>query len=299
MTADGSLADGPALDGQALDRLRIVALEAAEAGAAELRRYFRRGDLDVRRKAEHDFVTEADHASERRVLEVIRSHYPDHQILAEEQGAVAGEGVEWVIDPLDGTSNFLHGVPYFCVSIGARAEGAMLAAAVLEPLSGDCFSARRGGGAFWNDRPMTVSAHTELAGSFLATGYPFRARAALSKYLEAFHDVFLQARGLRRCGAAALDLAYTAAGVYDGFFELRLAPWDIAAGMLLIEEAGGAVSDLDGGSACFRGGNVVAGPAALHAELLATLAPHLDEATLDRLEPLSGAPRNSDRADAV
>jgi myo-inositol-1(or 4)-monophosphatase len=274
--------------------LTATAVRGARAGAEVLRHYFRHDHLEVRSKGRHDFVTRADHESEAAVIAEIRGRFPDHHILAEESGWRAGDeeqghDVDWFIDPLDGTTNFLQGLPVFCISIGARHRGEMVAAVVLDPLGDNLFTASRGGGAFWNGEPMSVSGHPGLADAFLATGYPFRARGALDLYLRVFRSVFLEARAIRRCGAAALDLAYTAAGVYDGFFEFRLSPWDIAAGVLLVEEAGGGVTDLDGGDESLWSGNVIAGPLGVHAELLATIRRHVDEAELERVDPVSGA----------
>ena len=282
-----------------------TAVRAAEAGAEVLRRYFRQAGLEFRAKGSHDFVTRADHESEERVLAEIRGRFPGHRVLAEESGR-GGDGVgegsefEWLIDPLDGTANFLRGLPNFCLSIGCRRGEEMVAAVVLDPMGPNLFTARRGGGAWWNGRPMRVSSHSGLAGAFLATGYPFRARRALDLYLDVFREVFLEARAIRRCGAAALDLAYTAAGVYDGFFEFRLSPWDLAAGVLLIAEAGGRASDLDGGSSYLESGNLVAGSAPVHAELLAAVRRHTDEAGLEEVDPVRNKYRpaavDSDRA---
>lgn len=277
------------------ETLVAVAKEAARAGAAVLQRYFLSDDLDIREKARHDFVTRADHESEAAVVAAIHARFPDHAILAEEGGATAGSGGhEWLIDPLDGTTNFLQGLPVFAVSIACRRGEDMLAAAVLEPATGHLFWAARGQGAWWNERRMRVSDRQGPEGAFLATGYPWRSRAALDTYLDVFRDVFLGARSIRRCGAAALDLAYTAAGVYDGFFEFRLAPWDIAAGDLLVREAGGQVTDLDGGRAFYGSGNVVAGNPAVHAGLLSLIGAHVSEADLDRLVPQAEPSRAGD-----
>jgi myo-inositol-1(or 4)-monophosphatase len=264
-----------------------VAERAARAGAVVLSRWFRAGNLEVRRKAPNDFVTRADHESEAAVMAAIRAAFPDHTVLTEESGLLPGSdrSVEWIIDPLDGTTNFLQGLPVWCVSVGCRRGGELVAGAVVDPQGGNVFVAERGSGARWNGQPMRVSPRDGLAGAFLATGYPFRAHAALDVYLAAFREVFASARAIRRCGAAALDLAYTAAGVYDGFFEFRLSPWDVAAGGLLLREAGGVVSDLDGGARWLSGGNVIAGNAAVHRELRAAVARHADEALLDRLVP--------------
>jgi myo-inositol-1(or 4)-monophosphatase len=264
-----------------------VAVAAARAGAEELLAAFRSETLDAEEKARNDFVTSADRASERAVLAVLRGAFPEHRVLTEEAGRAGGADAahEWLVDPLDGTANFLQGLPVWGVSIACRRAGQLVAGVVLEPLGGNLFEAERGGGARWNGVPMRVSRRPGLAGAFLATGFPFRAKAALDPYLAAFRDVFLLARGVRRCGAATLDLAYTAAGVFDAFFEFRLSPWDLAAGALLIAEAGGTVTDLDGGPTFLAGGNVVGGSPGVQEELRAVLRRHASEASLDALTP--------------
>jgi len=267
--------------------LLATAEAAAAAGAAVLERYFRSGRLEVSVKAANDFVTQADRESEAvLVAEILRRH-PSHRILAEEGTLHAGATAEheWVIDPLDGTTNFLQGLPVWAVSVACRRRGELLAGVVLDPQGGNTFVAARGGGAFWNGRPMRVSTRPALDGAFLATGYPFRAHAALEIYLDLFRAVFRRARAIRRCGAAALDLAYTAAGVYDGFFEFRLSPWDIAAGALLIEEAGGVLSDLDGGAGYLASGNVLAGSPGVHAGLVAAARESASESAVDSIVP--------------
>jgi len=275
------------------EQLLEAAVEAARVGGAILERHFRSGRLQVSVKAENDFVTEADRASERALVETLLGHFPSHRILAEEGSAspAATSELEWVIDPLDGTTNFLHGLPVWALSIACRRGSELLAGVVLDPSGGNLFAAARGGGATWNGAPMRVAPRQGLDGVFLATGYPFRAHAALDLYLSLFRSVFLQARAIRRCGAAALDLAYTAAGVYEGFFELRLSPWDIAAGALLIREAGGAVVNLDGGELDLDRGNVLAGPPGVVEELVARArAAGVDESSIDRLVPVPPSP---------
>lgn len=264
-----------------------VAEAAAQAGARVLRERYRDSSLEAEVKAEYDYVSAADRDSEAAILELVRGAFPEHEILAEESGRLGASGAEyeWLIDPLDGTSNFLQGVPVFAVSIACRRRGRTEVGVVLDPLRDTLFTATRDGGAFMNGRPMRVSARAGVEGSFLATGYPFRARAALDVYLDVFRDAFLRARGLRRCGAAALDLAYTACGSFDGFFEFRLSPWDIAAGALLIEEAGGRVTDLDGGERYLETGNVVAGAPGVHRELAELIARHASEERIDELVP--------------
>lgn len=271
------------------EELLETAVAAARAGSDVLRRYFRSGDLGVAQKGENDFVTRADRESEAAVLGEVRRRFPGHRILAEEGGGAGGVSdseYQWLVDPLDGTTNFLQGLPVWSVSVACRRGEQVVAAVVCDPPGENLFTAALGSGARWNGTQMAASAHPGLAGSFLATGYPFRAHATLDVYLGIFREVFLAAKAIRRCGSAALDLAYTAAGVYDGFFEFRLSPWDIGAGVLLVREAGGVVTDLDGGEGFFVSGNLVAGGAAVQPELLAAVARHAVEADVDRLSPL-------------
>jgi len=174
----------------------------------------------------------------------------------------------WIIDPLDGTSNFVSGFPFWCVSIAAREEGRLTAAVVWDPLRGEMYAAERGSGAWRNETRLSVTGRTSLDGAFVATGFPFRNRQKIDVYLSLFKAVFLHARAIRRAGSAALDLAYVASGVFDGFFEFRLAPWDVAAGALLIEEAGGRITDFDGADGYLDSGNVIAGAPGVAAGLL-------------------------------
>jgi myo-inositol-1(or 4)-monophosphatase len=286
------------------DELRDKAVGAARAGAAVLLGYFEAsaslddGFLGIEDKGKYDYVSKADRESEAAILAEIRRYFPEHHVLAEESGLSAtGSGdYQWLVDPLDGTTNFLQGLPVFCISVACRKGDEVVAGAVLDPVTDHLFTAAAGGGARHNGRPIRASDRDGLEGAFLATGYPWRARAALSQYLGAFHDLFLKARSIRRCGAAALDLAWTAAGVYDGFFEFRLSPWDIAAGVLLVREAGGRITDLDGREGFPEGGNVLAGGARVQPALLELVRRHADEATLDRLVPRNGDPaRTVDR----
>lgn len=296
-SSDGELVSGRRLPNVPYREELSAALEAAEAGSQVLRRYFRTDGLRAREKRDHDFVCRADEESEAAILGVLRRAFPDYAVLAEESAGEArdpaGAPGQWIVDPLDGTANFLQGLPVFCISIACRVDDETVVGVVLDPMGDNVFSATLGGGARWNGQAARVSPRPGLHGSFLATGYPFRAKEALDTYLGLFRDLFFRSRGIRRCGAAALDLAYTAAGVYDGFFEFRLSPWDIAAGDLLVREAGGVVTDLDGGEDLFRGhprsgifrGNVLAGAPGVHRELLAAVSEHVDEATLDRVSP--------------
>jgi myo-inositol-1(or 4)-monophosphatase len=278
------------------ERLEVT-IAGAQAGARVLQEYFRKMPLAPEEKASNDFVTIADRQSEAAVLDVLRSRFPTDQVLAEEGGfsGDADSEYQWYIDPLDGTSNFMQGLPVYTVSVGCSYRGELIAAAIVDPEGGNLFSASRGGGTQWNGQPINVSQKAELDGAFLATGFPFHAHRALDVYLDVFRDVFMRARSIRRCGSAALDLAYTAAGVYEGFFEFRLSPWDLAAGILLIREAGGAVSDLSGGDTSLQSGNVVAGPPGVHRGLLEVVRRHADEVGLETIDP-GRCPELLDRA---
>jgi myo-inositol-1(or 4)-monophosphatase len=239
-----------------------TAVEAARAGGEVLRanwRHLPQGSISEKKR--HDFVTHADRESEEEIVRRIRERFPNDAFLGEEGGARAGEADArtWIIDPLDGTSNFIAGFPFWCVSVAAREKGQIVAGVVWDPLRDEIYTAQRGGGAFRNGAPIRVTGRPSLDDAFVATGFPFRSKERIGLYLNLFHDIFLRARAIRRAGSAALDLANVAAGVFDGFFEFRLSVWDIAAGALLIEEAGGVITDYDGGARLYERGNVVAG----------------------------------------
>jgi myo-inositol-1(or 4)-monophosphatase len=245
-----------------MNPLLDTAVRAAKAGGDVLVPFWRNLPHGaVEEKQQNDYVTRADRESEAAILATIRGRYPDDAFLGEEGGALAGaDGARtWIVDPLDGTSNYVSGFPFWCVSIAARDEAGLAAAVVWDPLHDELYAAARGEGAFRNGERIAVSARPSLAGAFMATGFPFRYRHRIDAYLALFRAVFLEARAIRRAGSAALDLAYVAAGVFDGFFEFHLSPWDIAAGALLIREAGGSVTDFDGGERFLERGNVVAG----------------------------------------
>lgn len=260
------------------ESLLPVAVEAARRGGRQTLRYWRRLEVSqVTEKARNDLVTEADRASEAAILAYLDRADPGSSILAEESGwsgSKDGDARFWIIDPLDGTTNFVQGFPHFAVSVAVARGNRILAGAIYDPLKEDLFTASEGAGARWNGRSCSVGSRPGLEGAFLATGFPFRAHRLLDPYLAIFHDIFLQAKAIRRAGAAALDLAYTAAGIFDGFFEFQLAPWDIAAGALLVLEAGGTVTDMDGGGHFLESGNVICGPPGVHRELLQVVASH-------------------------
>jgi myo-inositol-1(or 4)-monophosphatase len=256
----------------------LVELERiARLGGAQLMKHWRSLAADqISEKARNDMVTVADLASERVIIEAVRSRFPDHRVLSEEAGwsSTAGAGPTWIVDPLDGTTNFVHGIPQFAVSIGVAIDGRVDFGVIFDPCKNDVFTAARGRGAHWNGVPCHVSSHQRLEGSLLATGFPFKAHRLLGPYLAIFRDVFLSCKAIRRPGAAALDLAYTAAGMFDGFFEFQLSAWDTAAGSILIEEAGGVITDMEGGAGYLESGNVVSGTPGVHRELLETVQAH-------------------------
>ncbi len=251
----------------------------ARAGADALMPYWRKLAPDqINEKSRNDLVTIADHAAETAILGEIQRRFPDHAVLAEESGwsRRVGDRPTWIVDPLDGTTNFVHGIPQFAVSIGVVVEGRVELGVVLDPVKRDVFRAARGDGATWNGRPCRVTDRPGLGGALVATGFPFRAHELLDPYLAIFREVFLGCKAIRRPGAAALDLAWTACGLFDGFFEFRLSPWDLAAGSLLVEEGGGTVSDMDGGPDFLNSGDMVCGTSGVHADLLAIVQAHRD-----------------------
>ncbi len=224
---------------------------------------------DVSLKAVSDFVTRVDKESEACIVRIIRERHPDHHILAEEAvKETACDGYRWIIDPLDGTTNFIHQYPVFCVSIGLELKGKVIAGVIFDPLRNDLFCAEKGRGAFLNEQPITVSTISACPDSLITTGFPFRRIEFIDPYLKLFKNVLLKVSDLRRAGSAAIDLAYLAAGRCEGFFEIGLSAWDIAAGSLIIEEAGGVISDFGGGDEYLSTGNIIAGNRAIHAELL-------------------------------
>ncbi len=251
-----------------------VAVRAAHAGGRILME--RLGKLrkgQVRKKGRYDWVTDADHASERAILRVIRSAFPGHAICAEESGSQGASAWEWLVDPLDGTVNYMHAFPMFCVSIALAKNGKLEVGVVYDPVRGDLFTAQRGKGARLNGRRIRVTRHRAFDDVLLATGFPFRAREQVDLYLASFRRVFLQTGSIRRAGSAAIDLAYVACGRMDGFWEMALQPWDIAAGALLIQEAGGRVTDFYGQDRFLDRGHVLAGNPAIQRKLLRILKP--------------------------
>jgi myo-inositol-1(or 4)-monophosphatase len=258
--------------------LLAVAMTAAQKGGEVLRTFFRTLDpAQVTEKAHNDFVSAADRASEEAITSYLAEKTPGLGMLAEEGGAHGGGGTRWVVDPLDGTANFVRSFPHFAVSVALVANGRVEVGAICDPMRDELYSAARGTGAWCNGRRLRVTGRAGLGGALLTTGFPFRVHRLLDTYLKVFHDVFLEVAAIRRPGAAALDLAHTAAGIFDGFFEFCLSPWDVAAGALLVREAGGLVTNLDGGDEIFSHGNVVAAGPAVHRDLLAVIRRHCAE----------------------
>lgn len=233
--------------------------------------------LTIETKARNDFVTEIDRQAEQEIIHVIRQAYPDHAILAEESGADGKSDFEWIIDPLDGTTNFLHGFPQYAVSIAFRQKGRLDQAVVYDPLKQELFTASRGNGALLNDHRIRVSKVLKMELALLGTGFPFRDMYYIDSYLPMLKDMLATTSGVRRAGSAALDLAYVAAGRLDGFWEMGLQPWDIAAGALLVQEAGGMVSDLRGGNDYMNSGHIVATNPKLFKPVLQAIRPHLTD----------------------
>ncbi len=252
-------------------RLLAVAAEAAlRAGAIQKERYGQAIRIDY--KGEINLVTEVDHACEAAILEILRSRFPDHDIVTEESDlSRRGSRYVWYVDPLDGTTNFAHGYPCFCSSVGVARDGVVVAGAVYEPLKGELFTAERGSGAHVNGRRLEVSDASELLKSLLITGFPYDLREDLPGKLRLFNRLMGEARAIRRDGSAAVDLSYVAAGRVDGFWEEKLHPWDMAAGILMIEEAGGRVSRFDGTPVGLVEDEIVATNGRIHERMLTVL----------------------------
>jgi myo-inositol-1(or 4)-monophosphatase len=260
-----------------LDPAVNIAVKAARRAASVINQAANQLDLlNVETKAPNDFVTEVDRAAEAAIVGILREAFPEHGILAEESGRsgpTEGRGAEyvWIIDPLDGTTNFIHGFPQYAISIALTRKGVPEHAVIFDPVANELFTASRGRGAYMDDRRLRVSRRTRLADALLGTGFPFRQFDHIDAYLAMFRELTQKTAGLRRPGAAALDLAYVASGRLDGFWEIGLAPWDMAAGVLLIQEAGGFVADFEGEDDYLTTGNLVAGTPKVFTELLSTV----------------------------
>ena len=257
-----------------------IAIRAArKAGNILLKNFDRLDTLNVQNKGLNDYVSEVDQQAEAVIIATILDAYPQHSILGEETGVHEGKGrdaeFEWVIDPLDGTTNYLHGLPQFAISIALKRKGILEMGIVYDPMREEMFTAYKGEGAFLNDRRIRVSQRKSLAGSLLGTGLPYRNEGYIDNYLQMLKALMLQTSGIRRPGSAALDFAYVAAGRFDGFWELGLSQWDFAAGALLVKEAGGVVTDIRHQQMYLQSGNVVAGNINVHEKIMKTIKPFI------------------------
>jgi len=251
----------------------ISAMKTAADQAADLliKRFGHLQKKQIKAKALNDFVTVVDKESQKKVIRSLKKAYPSYGVRAEEDGVYEKKERMWVIDPLDGTSNYIHQFPMFCISIGLTENDVPIAGLVYDPLHKEYFSAVRGQGAFLNRKKISVSRVSKLKNAFLATGFPFRAKKHFEPYHQSFRYFFYRSSGIRRGGSAALDLCYTACGRFDGFWELGLSVWDMAAGALIVEEAGGAVSDFAGNGNYLINGNIVASNKRIHTSLVKPL----------------------------
>jgi myo-inositol-1(or 4)-monophosphatase len=251
-------------------RFEEAAIEAAKRAGDIIRGHFVDDrPVEVEQKGVHDFVTAVDREAENTILEFLRGRFPDHVVMAEEASPDEDAAEHrWIVDPLDGTTNFIHGVPTFAVSIGLEDREGLVAGVVHDPIRDETFHAHRGGGARLNGDPIRCSRPASSHEALVATGFPFRELSRLDRYLQAFEAFVRTTAGLRRAGSAAIDLAYTACGRYDGFWEIGLSRWDIAAGALLVQEAGGIVTDIAGGSGYLDSGDIVAAGTDFHGTML-------------------------------
>ncbi|MCL1037737.1 inositol-1-monophosphatase [Shewanella corallii] len=260
--------------------LTIAVRAARAAGQTIMRAYTDFDRVEVSAKGINDYVTSVDKEAEAAIVYQIRKSYPDHTIVGEESGENRGTNKDyiWVVDPLDGTTNFVKGIPHFAVSIALQYKGKTEVAVVFDPVRNEMFTAVRGQGAKMNDFRVRVSNNTDISTSIVATGFPFKARQHTETYMNILGEVFAHCADLRRSGSAALDLAYVAAGRMEGYFEIGLKPWDIAAGDLIVREAGGTVTDFTGGHGYLLSGNIIAGNPKSTMTLVKTVRPLLSEA---------------------
>lgn len=265
-----------------MDPMINIAVRAARVAGGIITRSLGKFDsYTVTQKTRNDYVSDVDKAAEQEIINVLSKSYPNHCFLAEEGGyhgrTPDKDDYVWIIDPLDGTTNFLHGFPQFAVSIALQYRGKLERAVVYDPMRQDLFTAVRGGGAMLNNRRLRVTPQKSLKGALLGTGFPFKDQSYLDAYLAMLKDLIKDTAGIRRAGAAALDLAYVAAGWLDGFWEIGLQPWDMAAGVLLIQEAGGVVTDLEGGDNYLENGHLVTAGPRLHQIMVDTVKPHVTD----------------------
>lgn len=262
-----------------------LASEAARRAAEIMIRYRSKLEtIPVERKARHDYVSEVDRGCEQAIRDYIHRYHRDHAILGEEGGRTGDSDHVWIVDPLDGTSNYLHGIPHYSVSIAVQIRGRIEHGVVYDPVREEMFTASRGEGAFLNSQRIRVSGRRELSGAVLATAFPFRKRRLLPAYQGMFNALFDKIEDFRRAGTASLDLAYVACGRLDGYWELGLKPWDTAAGALMVQEAGGVVMDIAGGDNWLDSGHILAAPYKLVTPIRAAIEPYVNEAMKARVE---------------
>lgn len=266
-----------------------IAVKAARRAGAIINRAARNLDVvAVKEKAANDFVSDVDREAEEAIIRTLRAAYPNHSILAEESGASGASEYQWIVDPLDGTTNYVHGFPQYCVAIALAHKDVVTQAVIYDPGRNDLFTATRGTGAFLNDQRMRVSRRTNMKAGLIGTGFPFKEIVHLDSYLAILREVMKNSAGVRRAGSAALDLAYVAAGRLDGFWEFGLSPWDIAAGALMITESGGLVGDLQGEGGYLKSGNIVAGNPRVFGDLIRTISPYLTPELKQAASPSPG-----------
>jgi myo-inositol-1(or 4)-monophosphatase len=242
-----------------------IAIQAARQGSKTVLRFMDRLDsIEINRKARHDFVTEVDRRCEQDIIQTIRKAYPEHAVLGEESGYSDGDECCWIIDPLDGTTNYIHGFPHFAISIAVKIQDSLEAGVIYDPVRNELFAAARGKGATLNERRIRVSPTKKLEEALIGTGFPAREMAHFQAFLQVFEKIFPQCTGVRRAGSAALDLAYVAAGRLDGFWESHLKEWDMAAGALIVQEAGGIVSDYQAQQNHLKTGDIIAANPKIH-----------------------------------
>jgi myo-inositol-1(or 4)-monophosphatase len=257
--------------------LNIAVRAARSAGELILRSTDSVSRLTVDQKGKNDYASEVDRMAEREIISIIKAAYPEHAILAEESGKHKGNDFVWIIDPLDGTTNFLHGFPQYSVSIALKYKGKLEVGVVYDPLRDELFTAKRGGGAMLNSRRLRVTNQNSLKGALIGTGFPFKTDRDLDAYLGMFRALTTECAGIRRAGSAALDLAYVAAGRMDGYWEIGVMEWDMAAGILLIKEAGGVVTDFSFNDNYLESGNVIVGSPKMHQLMYQLIEPHVTD----------------------
>ena len=258
--------------------LNIAVRAARSAGEIILRSADKASHLAVDSKGKNDFATEIDRLAEKEIISIIKAAYPEHSILAEESGEHAGNDFVWIIDPLDGTTNFIHGFPQYAVSIALKYKDRIEIGVVYDPQRDELFTAKRGGGAMLNNRRLRVTGLTSMKGALIGTGFPFKVPQHLDAYLNMFRAITIDSAGIRRAGSAALDLAYLAAGRLDAFWEIELKEWDMAAGILLVKEAGGVATDFSFKDNYLASGNLSAGSPRMHQLMYQLIEPHVTPA---------------------